>query len=709
MSKKQTSSTGAHRELCKSCGAVLPSKVEQCVVCGAKRKSEPAKPQQNQAWDIMSPAQLNKERRRPRFIAGVLIFALIFSAVGVGTLEYITFQHNKSVYNAGKSIVYQQGDSLNIQMTSSSVDQPFTLDESYSNYSDNIKASASYDNRFVAYLQGQSAYKEGAKGDLYLIDLVGFAEKDKNKDKEESKKLITADKVVDFTFSDREHILYYLTTEGELFSCKYNEFYIFKSAKIEISKIDDNVTGIVKAAGSSLLYYKGDKTNSSTLANNTESSSGNVFDLYKATYAPNKLTILSIDTGVFNIIDCNKDLTKILYSKPGKNGTLTRYPVYYYNSKNVMLLANTVDHVVEANANKGALLYLTGNVKSLNITDLFDYYEESTEISATEGPAVSTVSTERPALISKLVSKIQKFNMENYVSYTLNYIPESNNDKMIIDRNIYAFDDIEHAVSSNLSLGYILYVSHSPLEDKKTNLSGIPNPDLKALVNYPDVVKSVLAEQTPEELTLYTLENSTKYNIYTENGEKVISDYFVSHDLRKIYFMSRTGYGSPYGALYSVNFSGRNVEEIVYIDDYVSHVIGEFKGKEPGLIYQSPEKDGASEYILFNSTTEKTHVLADHTSNPKYTHIVGGGKDLILFFRGYSSNRGNLYFYDSAEGYVAPAISEYAIFSNGNMVLTQYENGKTNLLSYINGDIEMVAQDVGSYFLFDAEFFPAEN
>lgn len=751
----------ARKDLCRVCGAALPAGVKNCLICGTSRgKSIPPRSYQpysaapdegnSQVPDV---ADVRKDRRLPRMAALLLSLLLVVSGLGVGAVEYISYQALLRKYTTAGALLYSGKEGLKITLPS--LEQPLSIAEGYR--SDGlVRAASARDNRHIAYLGESSTGMENA---LHLLNLINL---DESVDAPREGMQVTEDAVTDFRFFPGKDWLAYLTDQGELYLCDYSSFLSFLTkSRLHLYRLDEGVKGIAAVSDGKLLYYKGASAGLDTLESNPLDGYGSGVDLYvlRAEDAiDGKASPALVDEGVYTLLDYTEELDSFCYTKQRQGGNRSRYDVYLtaveyaeegtasadVGSKQI---AEGVWRVVDADAAMGDLLYLAPEMEALTYEDLIEddkavsdklmadplegtgeettledteWVEEEEQGAETEeSPATAAPQVDgdrqdeairqyeekllRDMFRPKFQTALASYQRVGDVAFRLLYYSGENGERKQLSQGIFKIGEGQTLVQASLEEDYALYSSSDILSMRRPKLSDFSMAQLDEFVSEPIDMAAFLSTYLPDSLILSRPRAGTDQQVFTESGSRFLGGFFIPPNGEDIFFYSYPDYKSPAGILYQSSMAGGQMGNVVYIDEDVGWVVGVAGAPNTGVIYQTLSRDDPPERSLYNRTPEGIVEIAYDTAPGRLAALVGERNNTLLFYRDYdeAAGAGDLYLYVEEEQLIAEQVKGYFFRNDGSLFVAQLEpDGQLRLNSYDSTGLHLIEEDVEGYHYF---------
>lgn len=238
---------------CKKCGAVIPDKLDTCLICGSKYGEDA--PQESPldyiAVPAVSPAVNASARRHPKRLVLTcvfLCFLLIFAAVAVWAAQILPYYLSSSGTRAKNSVIYLTGDG-ELKFSSPLTQEPETLAQNFGRPGVS-RAEASSNGRYIAYIR-RSIYE--STGSLYLRDL---AAKPTVTDTVADDILIEKN-VMNFLFTENNsHIIYTVldTQKTDSWGNKYQTYRLYSYDFTQSCLLDENVGEVIGCSDGKILY-----------------------------------------------------------------------------------------------------------------------------------------------------------------------------------------------------------------------------------------------------------------------------------------------------------------------------------------------------------------------------------------------------------------------------------------------------------------------
>ena len=723
-------STG--QKACKNCGALMPHGNHDCVVCGSKGGEKQQKEKQSTdapTWieSLADPVDVRKGKRIPAVFGLLVAVVLAISGTGVAAKEYFAYQRLISLYTAQGAILYRQDDAR-LKIALPTIRTPLTIG-GYLGESAPVSAEQSSGGRFLAYMnnQRQDTSTERWLGDLYLLDLIlldGTSEKEG--------RLLFGD-VVDMRFSSRRDYLACVTADGNLMLCDYSAMKDIVRVDPPISSqlIDTEVKGIAGFDGRHLLYFKGDGVAPHTWIANNEGDSGQGLNLYHTVLGEDGTPPVLVGEGLYAIADSTREYDSIIYTKRTRAMPLPLYDVYHYQQRTGQStrLAAGVRSLVDADASKGAVLYLSPSEETLTFKDLFEddmlesdnliqepdpvaygiidqYGNELTGIDPIELDELYEkfdadydaylLKAERDRLRRYIREELRNFTRSNYLSFKLLYTTGGQTSSL--SDHIYNWHgDAKWLARGVVEKSYVLFARGDRASMERRLLSGMSEADIKDVLNNPYPVFQVLAQTMPQVL-VYGSPGGEMQEIFTESGHRYLTRFAFTAQEDGFYFSS-VERQNQIGSLYYVTVGSNMADRVLYVDEDVSGIIGVSNN---GLFYQKIIRGAFSSRSICQASRSQTRVIAAQTDSIDDARLVGENSDILLFSReDTAKNNRRLYLYDTQERYISQEVEEFVFISPELMYLIRSDGqGRRILCIYDNGEIITLDTDVedATYF-----------
>jgi hypothetical protein len=454
-----------------------------------------------------------------------------------------------------------------------------------------------------------------------------------------------------------------------------------------------------------------------------EKETGRPFDLYLIDLETEEPSPVSVDTGVYRVLDTMREFERVVLKKRTQMPPFVTYDVFVFHRRggtNVQI-ARGVRHVVDASAAMAAILALSPSEEELRFRDLItddlldydqtltsplwsDYaLDDEEEIDAVDPAVIQEIYVRydrdvrlyeeklaRDQLRRSLRQVIRDYMQNNYLSFELFFFDSENNIKLA--DQIYNRGDVSALAWGNVEKGIVMYVRGEREEMRSMLMSEIDHTRVLELeyegidvmrhftANMPDILWFHRAAEEPRE-------------VFVESGARQIARFLMIED--GVYFSVLWEYMSETGTLYYTSTSGNGAGSVLYLDENVTDYIGISGAAGNSLVYRKVTRGDAGRRDISLATGGSSRVIALATDPEEEVMLLGENADIFAYFRTPEThNARGLYVNGQQERFIALSISGMGLYNEDLIYLLRDERASRSLHLYRMGETTIVSGDV---------------